>query len=149
MPKKNKIQYNEPLTKTKISINKFVENSDEKNIIFCFSEIVLLSEEDKCSLIKTKEESHAFLARVAKLSRFTWRDIKKENHKSYGFELIPFEQINGYTKIINKLKNNGHKSFYVFRVKNSSISRILGVREGFIFKIFFYDTQGLLYNHGS
>ena len=27
MPKKNKIQYNEPLTKTKISINKFVENS--------------------------------------------------------------------------------------------------------------------------
>ena len=45
MPKKNKIQYNEPLTKTKISINKFVENSDEKNIIFCFSEIVLLSED--------------------------------------------------------------------------------------------------------
>ena len=77
------------------------------------------------------------MARVAKLSRFTWRDIKKENHKSYGFELIPFEQINGYTKIINKLKNNGHKSFYVFRVKNSSISRILGAREGFIFKIFF------------
>ena len=145
-----KLQYNNEsgVKATGIHFEEVSENFDSSHPVFNFEPISSRAREDQTGLIKSKEASHDFLKRIEKLSSMTWDEIKKEPKDKYGFELLSFPNIKGCSWMLKDLKENGINKVMVFRIKNKSVSRMLGARFGKEFRVYCFDNDGKLYNHG-
>lgn len=124
-------------------------NSDDKQKpIFCFEIISSQSNNKEINLVKQEaRQSKELLEKINLLSSLTWEDITKESRKTNGFEYIPIKQLKGCEWLKKLFRSRNDDRIIVFRVKANTKSRLLGFREGRVFKICCYDHDGTLYDH--
>ena len=124
-------------------------NSDDKQTpTFCFGIIATKYNNDsKLNLVKFEAiKSKELAEKINTLSQLTWEEIKKLSRKTNGYEMIPLTCLKN-SNLQELLKNSNQNEAMVFRVKSTTKSRLIGFREGRVFKVCCYDHDGVLYNH--
>ncbi len=142
------------MKKINFSANNFVQPvtrfnpEDKQKPVFCFEIISSQSSRDEIKLVKQEaRQSKELLEKINILSSLTWEDIIKDSRKTNGYEYIQVKQLKGCEWLKKIFENRNEDRIMVFRVKTNSKSRLLGFREGRVFKVCCYDNNGVLYSH--